>query len=308
MATRPKDLEYDISELVTRGLREKIPDPIVKDVLSSPPFVTLSGTFNVRDLSGPRTARNIRDGFIYRSGALTNITGLGMRKLVVDFEVRTIFDLREESEREKTPPPVIPGAEIVWIPYAAYRTRVDLKNFVRDDGGLSAFMDMYDDILKVLQPTYKAVFTHIRDNPTKPILFHCAAGKDRTGVLAALILKVAGAPNDAIAHDYLLTRVGTEPVRDSLPNSLRSAIQENEQDTSPTDAGMLAIMTVKEATITTFLEQSIDARYKNGIVGYLKGELGFNEADIEKMRVNLMALPLETGQEGAAVNVVSEGY
>jgi hypothetical protein len=174
MATRPNDLEYDISELVTRDLREKIPDPIVKDVLSSPPFVTLSGTFNARDLSGPRTALNIRDGFIYRSGALTNITGLGMRKLVVDFEVRTIFDLREESEREKTPPPVIPNAEIVWIPYASYRTRVDLKNFVRDDGGLSAFMDMYDDILKVMQPTYKAVFTHIRDNPTKPFLFHCA--------------------------------------------------------------------------------------------------------------------------------------
>lgn len=168
-----ENLRCDISELVRTDLREKLPPPIVAEILSSPPFVTIAGVTNVRDISSTRTAPNIRQGFAYRSGSLTKITGLGMRKLVVDVGVKTIFDLRKPSERERFPSPEIPGAETVWLAYAATPHKADLDAFSKDDGGISAFVDMYDDALKVLQPTFKAVFTHIRDQPQKPFLFHC---------------------------------------------------------------------------------------------------------------------------------------
>ncbi|KFY80954.1 hypothetical protein V499_00249 [Pseudogymnoascus sp. VKM F-103] len=209
-----------------------------------------------------------------------------MRKLVVDVGVKTIFDLRKPSEREKYPGPEIPGAETVWLAYAKTPQKTDMNAFAKDDGGVSAFVDMYDDALKVLQPTFRAVFTHIRDQPNKPFLFHCTAGKDRTGVLAALILQLVGVPRDHITHDYLLSRVGTEPVRQSLSSSLQAGV--NDRGSNPThfSPGMLAFMSVKGTTITTFVE-SIESRFKEGIVGYLKTDLGFTEEDVEKMRVNL---------------------
>lgn len=169
-----KNLHYDISELMRTDLREQLPPLVVADVLSSPPFVIIPGAINIRDISSTGTAPNIRKGFAYRSGFLTQITGLGMRKLVEDVGVKTIFDLRNPSEREKTPSPGIPGAETVWLDYAATPQKVDLDAFAKDDGGVSAFVDMYNEILKVLLPKFKAVFTHIRDQLKKPFLFHCS--------------------------------------------------------------------------------------------------------------------------------------
>lgn len=77
---------------------------------------------------------------------------------------------------------------------------------------------------------FKSIFEHIRDNPDEPFLFHCTgmqvyqlftylidllftAGKDRTGVLAALIMDAAGCDDEAIAKDYELTSIGLEPTR-----------------------------------------------------------------------------------------------
>ncbi|KFY91553.1 hypothetical protein V500_04621 [Pseudogymnoascus sp. VKM F-4518 (FW-2643)] len=273
-----ENLQYDISEVVKTDLREQLPPPVVADILSSPPFVTIPGAINVRDISSTRTALNIRQGFAYRSGMLTKITGLAMSKLVEDVC------------------PEIPGAETIWLAYAATPQKADLDAFAKGDGGVSAFVDMYDDVLKVLQPTFKAVFSHIRDQPKKPFLFHCTAGKDRTGVLAALILQLAGVDSDSIAHDYLLTRVGTEPARASLFSSLQAGVKEGGSDRTFANPGMLAIMGVKATAITAFVE-SIESRFKEGIVGYLKTDLGFTEEDIEKMRVNLAPLPLKTGHD-----------
>lgn len=82
MASHTNDnLHYDISELVRSDLRERIPPPVVTEILSSPPFVSIPGAINVRDISSTRTAHNIRQGFAYRSGALTKNYGFGNGKV-----------------------------------------------------------------------------------------------------------------------------------------------------------------------------------------------------------------------------------
>lgn len=63
-------------------------------------------------------------------------------------------------------------------------------------------------------------------------------------------------------------------------------MKERGPDPIPLSPGMLALMSVKDTAITTFVE-SIESRFKEGIVGYLKTDFGFTEEDIEKMRVNL---------------------
>jgi GH15 family glucan-1,4-alpha-glucosidase len=99
-------------------------------------------------------------------------------------------------------------------------------------------------------------------------------------------LQLVGVPSDHITHDYLLTRVGTETARQSLFSLHQAGVKDRGSDSTPFSPGMLAFMSVKDTAITTFVE-SIESRFKEGIVGYLKTDLGFTEEDIEKMRVNL---------------------
>lgn len=71
-------------------------------------------------------------------------------------------------------------------------------------------------MLKTYKLSFKAVLSHVRDNPKQPFLFHCSAGKDRTGVLAAIILHLAGFGSEDIALDYARTRIGVEPAREAM--------------------------------------------------------------------------------------------
>lgn len=129
----------------------------------------------MRDISSTRTAHNIRQGFAYRSGAVTKNSGFGNDKVGCGRWYED--DIRPSKllgERKTHPTPKIPGAKTIWLAYAAAPQKADMDAFGKSDGGVSAFVDMYDDVLKVLRPTFKAVFTHIRDQPQKPFLFHCS--------------------------------------------------------------------------------------------------------------------------------------
>lgn len=99
-------------------------------------------------------------------------------------------------------------------------------------------MELYTQIMDNAGPSFRIILRHIRDNPSSGCIFHCTAGKDRTGILAALLLKVcvvplhrdqpsdqvhqlAGVDNQTIAEDYALTRVGREPARQKIMARLR---------------------------------------------------------------------------------------
>lgn len=75
---------------------------------------------------------------------------------------------------------------------------------------------MYLDMLVSHHDSFKAVFEHILCHPDKPFLFHCTAGKDRTGLIAALIFGLAEVDLEYINHDYALIRVEVERVREFL--------------------------------------------------------------------------------------------
>lgn len=94
-------------------------------------------------------------------------------------------------------------------------------------------MELYSQILEHAGPAFGTVLRHVRDRPENGCIFHCTgmhaahrmhelrtdevpAGKDRTGVLAAVLLKLAGVDDDIVAEDYALTRVGREPAREMV--------------------------------------------------------------------------------------------
>ena len=69
-------------------------------------------------------------------------------------------------------------------------------------------------------PSYRKMLLHIANEPSKPFIVHCTAGKDRTGVICALILSLCGVKDDVVAHEYSLTEIGLAEFKDTLVEHL----------------------------------------------------------------------------------------
>ncbi len=89
------------------------------------------------------------------------------------------------------------SAKMLWI-------RVTILVDPRPQG----FTRAYTDILNNAPPSYRTILLHLANEPEKPLIVHCTAGKDRTGVLCALILSLCGVEDDIVAHEYSLTDIG----------------------------------------------------------------------------------------------------
>jgi protein tyrosine/serine phosphatase len=151
--------------------------------------------------------------------------------------------------------------------------------------GAKGFVRAYEDILMGAAETgaYRTIFEHIRDRPSEPFLFHCKAGKDRTGVFAALVLRVAGVTDyDVIGREYELTELGLGKLKEFFIERLAA---------HPVIGGDRAaaerMITAKAAAMKATMEWLDEAH--GGIEGYMKTSLKFTDEDIKKIRKNLIA-------------------
>ncbi len=173
-------------------------------------LLPLEGGRNFRDLGGYVTAdgRRVRGGRLYRSGVLTYLTAADHR-LLADKGIRVICDLRTQHERQREPSqwPDASAVQLVWD-YDPRHT--SLRNYLDADAELTAeamrdcMLKLYRHLPTLLRPQFAALFAQLAADKT-PALFHCSAGKDRTGIAAALILSLLGAPRATIVADYALT-------------------------------------------------------------------------------------------------------
>ncbi|EAS36479.3 uncharacterized protein CIMG_01833 [Coccidioides immitis RS] len=275
----------DIETLVKTDVATVIAAEITSQIISRPPFLTIPGVFNVRDIGQPTGTPPVRTNFLFRSGLISSINDAGKIKLASELGVKKVFDLRSAGEREKLGVPQIEGVDIWWLPPAQDPRPVVFSEFGAEDGGLNAMLDMYKDILITHVPVFKEVFGHIKDEADKPVLFHCAAGKDRTGVLTALILRLAGCAPDIIARDYTLTRIGVEPARDIILKDLLSGMFTSDPAMQKGAAGLCS---ANYETMIRFLED-LEKNYQDGAEGYVKSVLGFSDDDVVKIKKNLTA-------------------
>jgi protein-tyrosine phosphatase len=124
--------------------------------------------------------------------------------------IRVVFDLRNADERAARPSRLPVDVEL--LERASLPTEGDTRTTeeqiaagelpVPDD---EFFATVYIDLLDRLAPELRVILERAVDAPTRPLLFHCAAGKDRTGITAAVLLGVLGVPNDVILDEYELT-------------------------------------------------------------------------------------------------------
>jgi protein-tyrosine phosphatase len=127
------------------------------------------------------------------------------RQNLVDYGVKLVIDLRDPYEIKEAPNMFTDSQHVIYINMPIMGDEVHLsEQFQTLEDGLHEHFEMYQFFLDTCSTQIGKIFTTIATHNTTT-LFHCHAGKDRTGVIAAILLSLAGVPDEAIAADYALT-------------------------------------------------------------------------------------------------------
>ncbi len=188
-------------------------------------LIPLTGSFNFRDLGGysGSDGRLTRWGRLFRSDALHELTPGDVGRLR-EMGLRTVVDLRTERELARS------GRGPLEPEPVAFHHLAVVREGVRGDGvqepsaegeAVGAPAPLGDDLserylwyLDVGRDSLVEALTLLGDAENYPLVFHCAAGKDRTGVLAALVLEIVGVDRGAIVADYVITAERIEFIMD----------------------------------------------------------------------------------------------
>ncbi len=245
---------------------------------SRPRRIALERAFNFRDLGGyaAETGQTVRWGRIYRADGIHRIEGADLAR-VAALGIRTVLDLRTRgelddhgrvrSESMNATYHHLPLLEKVW--------ERDLYGAEQD--AVEFLADRYVAMLEQGGDSIVTALSAVADSERLPLVFHCSAGKDRTGVLAAVILSVLGVSDDDIAADYALSRTAmremAEWVRTERPDSYETMAA---QPPAFLDAPPLAIRRFLARARTIYgslTEYAVGAGLPPDAVGTLRAEL-----------------------------------
>jgi protein tyrosine/serine phosphatase len=254
------------------------------------PWIDLDGAANVRDLGALPTEDGGQTvtGRLLRSDNLQELSPADVSRLVHDIGLTTVVDLRSVAELASEGPapldgvpavrhvhhPVVPEigettdvvAEVLLLKKKRDRTRFP------SDPTCGHYLGYLEDRPDQVVGAIRSI---ARDQGT--VLVHCAAGKDRTGVVVALALTAAGVRRQAVVADYAATGERTEAIMGRLR---RSRTYARDIDSAPADAHR-----PRAETMTAFLEQ-MDARY-GGVSRWLAGH-GLTAGELDLLRAKLL--------------------
>jgi protein-tyrosine phosphatase len=169
----------------------------------------ITGYVNFRDLGGhPTPHGRVRTGRVYRSDSLAHVDDTDVEHLVGERGIRTVVDLRGGVEVDAYPndPMRDAGAVIHHVPLFD-PAQPPPEDF---DWHSTTLADLYRFILTNAGPQFVEVLQLIAEPANHPLVFHCAAGKDRTGLIAAMVLSLLEVDDDEIVDDYALTAAAIE--------------------------------------------------------------------------------------------------
>ena len=161
----------------------------------------LEGAYNVRDIGGYGTVdgRTTRWGILFRADGLHRLPPDAQARLHAQ-GVKTVVDLRRSDELEAAPNVFAKSSQVT---YHHMSLLIDKPPVVVEN--LRSLIDIYRIILDERQDQVRTVLSTFAAPEGLPGVVHCTAGKDRTGVIVALILGLCGVPHDTIVADYALT-------------------------------------------------------------------------------------------------------
>ncbi|GAW15427.1 hypothetical protein ANO14919_048360 [Xylariales sp. No.14919] len=229
--------------------------------LPYPPFVSVPGLPNFRDAGGyevvsdspsapstggKRKVKMVRQGVLFRSSEPSKLTEAGATQLSDQLGIKLVYDLRSTVEIARSldsgrgfPLREWEGSERKFVPvfldqdYSPEALALRYKNYASesDEGFIEAYkaiLNAATDPANDFQP-FKTILGHLAAVPVassspvpSPCLVHCTAGKDRTGVVVALVLSLCGVPDEAVVHEYHLTEIGLRSRLDELVKHVSS--------------------------------------------------------------------------------------
>lgn len=191
------------------------------DQSSHPPHereLDFEGTQNFRDLGGIPTPRGkTRFGVIYRSDRLSNLTARDGAR-IQDLGIRTIIDMRSDDERSRAPNRLPAGDGLIELS-RAFLPRHTMSMFeainsgeIDSAGAYKLMLKQYEALALDHVGDYRRIVDDLLAPGRVPAVVHCTSGKDRTGMVAAILLLALDAPTDAISEDYAMTEGKIEKV------------------------------------------------------------------------------------------------
>ncbi|MGH3876042.1 MAG: tyrosine-protein phosphatase [Actinophytocola sp.] len=159
------------------------------------------GSYNVRDLGGLPTRDGRRTAWraVVRGDEPNGLTDAGWAALCA-YGIRTVVDLRDHTDQAAESQP--PGPTTVRVPLDDHE---DTEFWQRWGSGLDCTPLYYRAFLDRFPSRIARVFTAVAEAPTGGVLIHCGGGRDRTGLIVALLLALVDVPVEEIAADYALS-------------------------------------------------------------------------------------------------------
>lgn len=237
--------------------------------------LALEGASNCRDLGGIPTVdgRRLRRGLLFRSDSLAELTDADFTQLAA-IGLRTVCDLRHESERVRKPNRLPDGMAIRQHAIGFFPTGAE--NLIPSLGPHSDELAVHSTLAGYYRRfpldnagNYSRMFDALLEPDALPALIHCTSGKDRTGFGIALILMALGVSREDIVADYLLSNLAPRDLRFMVP-------------TGVPDAALSALMKVR----ADYLEASfaaIDEHWPDEQC-FLEQALDLDEAAIRRLR------------------------
>lgn len=246
----------------------------------------LEGGVNFRDIGGYAAGeRMVRWGKVFRTGVLCYLTPTDAQTLA-SLGVRAICDLRraEEREREPTRWPDPAARAWSWEDGVAMPT---IRGFAADRprtaaGMRDSMLDLYRALPNWMAPRIRGFFECIASEDT-PLVVHCAAGKDRTGVAIAVLLAALGVERHTILEDYLLTNsVGNFERFIETRQTSHLGLADAHQPLLSMPQEMREMLFVADADyLDAALNQIVHEH--GGVAAYLKSAVGLEDRTVEQV-------------------------
>ncbi|KAK2017939.1 tyrosine phosphatase [Colletotrichum eremochloae] len=290
--------------------------PKAQAKLPSPPFHAIPGLPNFRDAGGypidAQPGRILRPGVVFRSAEPSRLTDDGVTRLQ-DLGITHVYDLRSTIELKRLAQAGTncdvrewPGAQRIFVPvfrdqdYGPEAIALRYRNYSSDS--TEGFTKAYIDILRTgSEPNhpsdpFRTILSHLATlKLPSPMLIHCTAGKDRTGVICAIILSLCGVSDEVVAHEYSLTDIGLQGRREEIINHLLTteALKGN------LEGARRMISSPKESMLATLAK--LREEY-GSIEAYVQNRCRLSAEAINRIRSNLT---VDVSDEHQAVDWVS---
>lgn len=238
--------------------------------------VQLQGAANFRDVGGYATAngKHVKWGKVYRSADLSKLTEADLAELK-HREIAYDVDLRGKGEAADAPDKLNPGTDYILCPAGSDSVNTIVRDLAAGKSG-DSIMTVFYTSTRYFTDRYKPFFGKLLELPNnKSLVYHCTAGKDRTGIASALFLYSLGVPYETIVDDYLATNYYRQSeIGKSNIAMLQQLHLSDKQAKSVT-------MAKKEYLDATFA--AIKKQY-GSVDNFLKNQIGLTDKDMATLK------------------------